>query len=222
MNKKEELLEELRTVISGNTMDAAFPPLLFVLLNNRVDLGWASLVASLSALVMTLLRYYQKQRWHYSLGGLLGVIITSGFSYISGNASNYFLPGILTSGFFLVVTLVSLLVDKPLAAWASHISRGWSIDWFWRSDVKPAYREVTWIWTLLLLMRVTLLVILFRSNQLTQLFIWKTLLGWPLTIGVLLVSYIYGIWRLKRLGGPGVEEFTSGKTAPYKGQTRGF
>lgn len=71
-------------------------------------------------------------------------------------------------------------------------------------------------------MRVVVLVVLFISGDVTRLFIWRTVLGWPLTIGVLLISYIYGIWRLHRLGGPGIEEFISGKFPPYKGQTRGF
>ena len=222
MNRGKELIEELQSVISGKTLDALIPPLLFVLLNNRVDLPLASLISGISALSLSLIRIFLKQRWQYAFGGLLGVLVASGFSYITGNASNYFLPGIISNIFLLLLILLSLLFDKPLAAWASHLSRGWSLEWFWRSDIKPAYREVTWIWALLLLMRVVVLVVLFISGDVTRLFIWRTVLGWPLTIGVLLISYIYGIWRLHRLRGPGIEEFISGKFPPYKGQTRGF
>lgn len=222
MNRGKELIEELQSVISGKTLDALVPPLLFVLLNNRLGLPLASLISGISALSLSLIRIFLKQRWQYAFGGLLGVLVASGFSYITGNASNFFLPGIISNVFLLLLILLSLLFDKPLAAWASHISRGWSLEWFWRPDIKPAYREVTWIWALLLLMRVVVLVVLFISGDVTRLFVWRTVLGWPLTIGVLLISYIYGIWRLHRLGGPGIEEFTSGKTPPYKGQTRGF
>lgn len=48
------------------------------------------------------------------------------------------------------------------------------------------------------------------------------LLGWPVTIVVLVLSYVYGIWRLRKLRGPGVDEFITGKQPPYRGQTRGF
>lgn len=222
MNKYKELVEELKTVISGKTMDALVPPLLFVLLNGRFDLGLASLMAITAALIISIFRFLSKQNWHYAFGGLLGVIIASGFSFFSGNASNYFLPGILGNVFLLIVCLLSLMVGKPIAAWASHLSRGWTLDWFWRTDVKPAYTKVTWIWALFILIRVLILLMLFISDQPKQLFIWNTLLGWPLTIGVLLISYIYGIWKLKHLGGPGIEEFTSGKLPPFQGQTRGF
>ncbi|PKM58280.1 MAG: hypothetical protein CVU98_01700 [Firmicutes bacterium HGW-Firmicutes-3] len=222
MSKYKELVEELKTVISGKTMDALVPPLLFVLLNGRFDLGLASLMATTSALIISTFRFLSKQNWHYAFGGLLGVIIASGFSFFSGNASNYFLPGILSNVLLLILCLLSLMVGKPIAAWASHLSRGWSLDWFWRTDVKPAYTNVTWIWSLFILVRVLILLMLFVSDQPTQLFIWNTILGWPLTIGILLTSYIYGIWKLKRLGGPGIEEFTSGKMPPFQGQTRGF
>jgi len=63
---------------------------------------------------------------------------------------------------------------------------------------------------------------LFRRGDAAQLAWANTLLGWPVTILVLVISYIYGIWRLRKLGGPGVEEFTEGADPPWKGQTRGF
>ena len=50
----------------------------------------------------------------------------------------------------------------------------------------------------------------------------NVLLGWPVTIVVLVISYLYGIWRLAKLGGPSVEEFISHQPAPWKGQKRGF
>lgn len=131
MNRGKELIEELQSVISGKTLDALIPPLLFVLLNNRVDLPLASLISGISALSLSLIRIFLKQRWQYAFGGLLGVLVASGFSYITGNASNYFLPGIISNVFLLLLILLSLLFDKPLAAWASHLSRGWSLEWFW-------------------------------------------------------------------------------------------
>jgi hypothetical protein len=39
---------------------------------------------------------------------------------------------------------------------------------------------------------------------------------------VLVLSYIYGIWRLRKLKGPGIDEYLENKTAPFRGQTRGF
>jgi hypothetical protein len=38
----------------------------------------------------------------------------------------------------------------------------------------------------------------------------------------LVISYIYGTWRLKYLRGPSVEEFRAGAEPPWTGQRRGF
>jgi hypothetical protein len=109
-----------------------------------------------------------------------------------------------------------------LAAWLSHLTRGWPLDWFWRDDVKPAYQEVTWVWALLTAMRLAIQVLLFQRGDTAALGWANVLLGWPVTIAVLVLSYIYGIWRLRQLGGPGVHEFREGKEPPWEGQTRGF
>jgi hypothetical protein len=222
LTRSKEIVEELRSVISGKTLDAVLPPLLFVVLNGRVGLGAAIVISALSAIAVGVLRVLYKQKWQYAFGGLAGIIVASGFSYFSGSAANYFLPGIISSGLVFLLSIMSVLVGKPLAAWASHLSRGWTLDWFWRSDVKPAYREVTLLWSLFFLLRFVVLMVLLSRENVTELFAWKTLLGWPVTIGVLVISYIYGIWRLKNLGGPGIEEHLAGKQPPYKGQTRGF
>jgi len=39
---------------------------------------------------------------------------------------------------------------------------------------------------------------------------------------LLVVSYLYGIWRLGNLEGPSVEEFKLGQEPPWEGQKRGF
>ena len=123
----------------------------------------------------------RNQPWKYALGGVFLVSLASGLAYITKSAASYFIPAIISSSVLLILTLGSIIIGKPLAAWASHLTRGWPLEWFWRKDVKPAYREVTWFW-----------------------------------------SFLYGIWRLNDLGGPGVHEYKEGKEPPWEGQNRGF
>jgi hypothetical protein len=65
-------------------------------------------------------------------------------------------------------------------------------------------------------------VTLFQGNAVDELALVNTLTGWPATIALLVVSYLYGTWRLARLGGPSVEEFRDGAPTPWQGQRRGF
>ena len=220
--KAREVLDELKSVLSGKTVDALFPPLIFVLVNGLFGLSAASVIAIAAALGFSLSRLLRKQQIRYALGGLLGVAIAVGFAYLSGNAANFFIPKIISTGFWVVLSLGSIIVGRPLAAIASHLTRGWPMAWFNRKDVKPAYIEVTIVWTLLLLVRLLVQILLYRGRNLNQIFWVNTLIGTPFTIIVLIFSYIYGIWRLRNMKGPGVDEFLEGKPAPWRGQYKGF
>jgi len=149
-------------------------------------------------------------------------MVASGIAYFSNNAANYYLPRIATSALLVLAALVSLILGKPMAALTSHLTRGWDLDWYWRKDVKPAYQEVTVLWFLSFVMRLALQVILYRRGDVVELAWTNTLLGLPVTIAGLILSYLYGIWRLRNLKGPSVEEHREGKLQPWEGQTRGF
>lgn len=218
----QEILDELKSVISGKTFDAVLAPLVFVLSNNLFNLNIAAILALSLAALMAGRRFIKGENWYYALGGLLGTAIAASLALISRTATGYFIPGIITSLLILIIAIISLIAKKPLAAWASHLTRGWPLEWFWRDDIKPAYQEVTIFWAALFAVRLTIQVSLFRAGDATRLAWANTLLGWPVTISVLILSYIYGIWRLKKLGGPGVDEFQEGKEPPWEGQKKGF
>ncbi len=223
MNKKfDEIWEELKSVLEGKTFDALLPPIVFAIANGIFGLQTAVVVAIGLSVLLGLLRVLRKQKWHYALGGLLAVSLAAGLALLTQNAASYFIPGMISSGLLVLGAVLSVIIGKPLAAWASHLTRGWPLDWFWRKDVKLAYVEVTWMWAFFFAVRLGLQIILFRQGDAAQLAWANTLLGWPVTIIVLVLSYIYGIWRLRNLGGPGVDEFQEGKDPPWKGQTRGF
>ena len=146
--KSQEIWEELKSVLSGKTFDALLPPIIYAVVNAIFGLVPAVITAIGVAILIGLIRILRKQAWYYAFGGLVAVGIAAGLALFTRNAANYFIPTIVSSGLLLVLAFVSILINKPLAAWASHLTRGWPLDWFWRSDVKPAYREVTWMWLL--------------------------------------------------------------------------
>jgi len=217
-----EVKEELKNVISGKTIDAMISPLVFIIANSFVSLNVAIIFSVVTAISIGLIRMIKKQNWHYAFSGLLGILFASGLSYLTSSVANYFIPKIISSFLGLLIIVTSILIGKPLAAFVSHLSRAWQLDWFWRKDIKPAYREVTIFWAIYFSVRLGLLITLYLKGDVWRLVWMNVLLGVPSTILVLTVSYIYGIWRLKNLKGPGIEEYMSGKGKPWKGQTRGF
>lgn len=217
-----EILEELNSVLSGKSLDAILPPFVYLFVNGQFGLTAAVVLAGLVALGFGLFRRLKKQSSSYALGGLVGVLLAGGLALIADNATNYFLPGILSNALILLIAVISLITDRPMAAYVSHLTRGWTLTWFWLKSIKPAYREVTWLWTAFFLMRTLIQITLYTQADVSALVWANTLMGLPVTIVILVISYVYGIWRLRTLKGPGIEEYNSGKQAPYRGQTRGF
>jgi hypothetical protein len=219
---KKEIMEELHSIFLHKTFDALLPPLIYGVSNAIWGLQTAVILAVATALINFSRRIIREENWKYSLAGLIGVIFASSLAYLSNNASNYFIPALTSSSLFLLASVITLLLGKPLAAWASHLSRGWPLDWFWRDDVKPPYREVTILWAFYFAFRLAIQLRIFFSEAVLNLAWVNIILGWPAIIVVLSISYIYGIWRLNNLGGPGVDEFKEGKAPPWDGQKKGF
>jgi len=224
INKMNELLQELRTVFSGrsNTLDTIIPPLLYVLVNMLAGPLPAVLSAVGLAVILTVLRLVRKQSWWYAFSGLVLTLLAAGLAWFTQNAASFFLPDLITSGALLAATLLSIWLKKPLAAWSSHLTRGWPKDWYWLPNIRPAYTEVTWMWAAFIAARLMAEYLLYQQGNVSLLGLASVLLGWPVTIVVLVMSYLYGTWRLTKLGGPSVEEFLSHQPAPWKGQKKGF
>jgi len=222
-DKARELLDELRTV-AGNVslMDMILPPVLFLLLNGLAGFNAAMIGALGTAVLIAILRLRRKQSLIYALAGIASVGLAIALSYLLGRSEGYFLPGIVNGVLMITLALISLVIRKPMVAWTSYLARRWPLDWYWHARVRPAYSEVTLAWIAFFALRLFWQVTLFQGRNVSQLALVNALTGWPATIVLLIVSYLYGTWRLTTLHGPSVEEFRNNIPAPWQGQRRGF
>jgi hypothetical protein len=222
-NKTRELLEEFRSVMGKvGLFDTILPPLLFLVLNNIAGFQIAMIGALGTAIVIGLLRLSRKQSLLYALAGIGSVGLAIAVALLFGRSEGYFLPGIVNGGITVALAVVSLLIHKPMVAWTSYLARRWPIDWYWHTQVRPAYTEVTLAWTIFFVLRLWWQVTLFQGQNVNQLTLVNTLTGWPAIILLLIFSYLYGTWRLAQLHGPSVEEFRNNTPAPWQSQRRGF
>ena len=222
-DRARELLEEVRSVAGKvGLLDAILPPILFLLLNGLAGFTAAMIGALGFSVLITVLRLRRGQSLVYAQGGMGSVGLAIALALLLGRSEGYFLPGIVNGALTVALALVSLLIRKPMVAWTSYVARRWPLDWYWHEQVRPAYTEVTVAWLAFFAIRLFWQVTLFQNNAVDQLAFVNALTGWPATIALLVFSYLYGTWRLARLGGPSVEEFRSGAPAPWSGQRRGF
>ena len=223
-SKWRELLEELRTVFTGRNsfFDAILPPIVFLLINGLVGFQAAMWSALILAVGIAILRVIRKQPLIYALAGVGSVAVAIGIAWYLGKSEGFFLPGLISGSMTLLLTILSLVLRRPMVAWTSYIARRWPLDWYWHPQIRPAYSEVTFAWTIFFAARLLLQFSLFESQNVNSLAMTNFITGWPATIILLILSYLYGTWRLAQLRGPSVEEFRAGVSAPWQGQRRGF
>ncbi len=225
MKKKwRELAEELKILFTGRNsfLDAILPPILFLVVNGLVGFQaamWSSLALSV---VIAAVRINRKQSLLYALAGVASVAFAIGIAWFLGKSEGFFLPGLISGSMTLLLTLVSLVIRRPMVAWTSFIARRWTLDWYWHPQVRPAYSEVTFAWAIFFAARLLLQFSLFENQDVNSLAVTNFVTGWPATILLLVFSYLYGTWRLAQLQGPSVEEFNNNIPAPWQGQRRGF
>jgi len=225
MTRWVELRQEFSLVFSGQGAkfsDSLIPLLVFLVANPLLGLTYALWGALGAAGIFALIRIRQKESLIYAFGGLGGVLLAAGFAWLSGSDSGYFLPGLISGAFTVILCVVSVVFKRPLAAWSSFITRRWPLKWYWHPQVLPAYREVTIFWTAAFSARLALEAWFFSRESFVALGVARVGLGWPYTVVLLVISYLYGVWRLGKLEGPSVEEFKSGQEPPWEGQKRGF
>jgi len=221
-SKLTELKEEFRAVLGARLVDALLPPLLFLIANAIWGLRFAMWTALGLSVLIGIRRIRRKESLTYGLLGVLSVLLAIGLVTLLGRAESFFLPGLISGGLTVGLCLLSLLFRRPLTAWSSFISRRWDLAWYWHPRVRPAYTETTLLWTLFFGLKFWWQIALYQGGDADQLAWVQTLTGFPALILLLVITYLYGTWRLRNLQGPSVDEFKENQPAPWLGQQRGF
>lgn len=219
-----ELLDEIRTVVLGSrgVLDVVVPPILFLILLVGPGFSYAVVGALTLSLAIVVWRLARRGPIRAALGGVAGVLLATGLARIAESQAGFFLPGMISGFVTVVVAISSNLLGRPLVAWTSHVARRWPRSWYWHPRVRPAYSEVTWLWAAYFSLRLALQVALYLGESVESLAVVGLVMGWPATLVLLVVSYLYGTWRLRRLGGPSVDEFRQQADPPWESQQRGF
>jgi hypothetical protein len=220
----DDIREEIRSLFVGDRTlgDSFAPPLLFVFVNAVWSLGVAAAIALGTGMAVAWWRVRNGRQVVYASAGIGAVGFAAFLALRSGRAETYFLPGILSALGYAAGTLLSIIVKRPLAGWASWAYRRWPLDWYWRDDVRPAYSYVSWIWFGYFLIRGGVSAWLFVEEQPEVLAVFKSVTSWPAVLPLLYLTYRTGVIRRETLGGPNIDEHLGGAEPPYTGGQRRF
>lgn len=144
----------------------------------------------LIALVFTIWRLVAKQNATQAVAGLIGVGASAILAILTNRPANNFLIGLGIDALYGVAFVVSLLVRWPVIGIAVGYLYGDGVKW--RSS-KPYYRVAviaTLVWTALFAARLAVQVPLFLANDTGGLAIAHLVMGMPLYVPVLLVTWL--------------------------------
>ena len=133
-----------------------------------------------TAAVLALLRLVRRQSLQQVFSGLIGIGIAAFLAQRTGNADNFFLPGIITNAVYASVCLISIAVHKPLLGYVIEALRGRDMSWVKDPDAHRLFSTITWLWALNFVVRVAIMFPLYLLGQTAALGTLKILLGYPL------------------------------------------
>lgn len=133
-----------------------------------------------TAAVLAILRLVRRQSVQQVFSGLIGIAIAAFLAQRTGNADNFFLPGIITNAAYAGVCLVSIAIHKPLLGYVIEALRGRDMSWVKDPDAHRLFSTITWLWALIFGVRVAIMFPLYLMGQTAALGTLKILLGYPL------------------------------------------
>jgi hypothetical protein len=201
----EQISEQLGGV--RGLIESSLPVLAFVLLNvllgesvagleKRTALTWAIVGAVGSAIAIGGFRLIRRQPVRHAVNGLFGIAIGAFLAWRTGNAEDFYLPGILLTFGQAAVLLLSVVFRKPLIgyAWGIMANKGQQ-DWFGNARLFRTFQWLTLLWVVSLSVRAGIQYFLWAQGEANALGIVRILISWP----IYAATFAFTAWAIHRV-----------------------
>ena len=192
----EELRAEgliLERAIGGwrGMVDSGLPTVIFITVYviNARQLVPALVAAIAAGVLLAGYRLVRRERLQQVLTGFLGLAIAAGFSAWTGQAENFFLPGLITNIAYGTAFVVSILVRWPLLGLAMGYLTGDGISWRRDERLMRTYSAASWIWVGVFFSRLAVQVPLYLAAAVELLGVARVIMGWPLFLAAAYLTY---------------------------------
>jgi hypothetical protein len=182
-------------------VESSIPVVVFVVANIVGPLRPALAAAVATAVALAVYRLSKRQSIRHAINGLFGILVGVAFAWKTGNAKDFYLPGILFSLVYAVAMVVSVAVRHPLVGWLwSIVIGGGSTDWRDEPRLVRTFSWLTLVWASIYLLKVGVQTSLFLTDQLNDtekasaLGVARLALGYPPYVLLLAVT----VWAVRR------------------------
>lgn len=173
-------------------VDSGLPTVVFVTvyaLNGSVLVP--ALVGALAAGgVLAVLRLARRDSLQNVLAGLVALGIAAWFANRTGQAEDFFLPGILINVVYGLAYVVSIAVKWPLLGVLVGLATGEGMGWRHKPYLLRAYTIASWFWVAMFAIRLSVQVPLYLTEGVVALGVARVAMGWPLFLLCLWLSWL--------------------------------
>ncbi|MER7398054.1 DUF3159 domain-containing protein [Streptomyces sp. NPDC000151] len=174
-------------------VDTTVPGLVFVLIYTiKRDIHIAAIVALGLTVLLALARLARRETLKHAFSGVFGVAFGAVFAMMSGDAKNFYLPGMLYTLGLAVVYVLSALFKYPLIGVLLGPILRENLSWRTRNPGRfKAYTKSTYAWGAILLAKSAILFPLYWWGDATQLGWVKVALGIPPFLLCVYLTWIF-------------------------------
>lgn len=176
-------------------VDSGLPSLVFLIVFNLSGKNITSAIYAAIGLsiVLTFIRILKRETLQHAFSGLIGVGVCAFIARRSGNAADFYLPGLwINAGYALLYALTNLF-KWPLLGVVLGPILGENL--LWRKDPArlKAYTKAGWLWVGMFAARLIVQYPLYQSGNVNLLGTARLLMGYPLFI-----LTAWGTWLILR------------------------
>jgi hypothetical protein len=179
-------------------IDSGLPAVVFLVTFNLRNNLREAIVAALSlSICLAIVRLAKKDTIQHSISGILGVLICAYFANRSGNASDFYIPKLLTNLAYGSAYLIANLVGWPLLGIVLGPLLGENFEWRKNPKRKKVYTRASWIWVAMFFSRIAVQYPIYRSGNVNLLGTVNLAMGYPLFFAA-----AYGSWLVIKTAPP--------------------
>jgi len=173
-------------------IDSGIPAVIFLVVFNVSNRLNSALFASIAiSAILTIIRLARRDTIQHAVSGFIGVLICAWFANRTGNASDLYIPKLLTNLGYGTLYLVGNLVGWPILGLMLGPILGENLKWRNHPERKRAYTLASWLWVAMFFTRIAVQYPIYRSGNVNLLGTVNLAMGYPLFIAT-----AYGSWML--------------------------
>jgi hypothetical protein len=171
-------------------IDSGLPAIVFLVTFNVTDELRTAIWGALGlSLVLATYRLARKDTIQHSISGVIGVLICAYFANRSGNATDFYIPKLLTNLGYGSVYLIANLVGWPILGLVLGPLLGENLTWRKNPARKKMYMKASWIWIAMFFSRIVVQYPIYKSGNVNLLGTVNLAMGYPLFFAA-----GYGTW----------------------------